>query len=31
MIHGFEDLPDDLRTQARRELTAAHQAARKLR
>ncbi|QUQ63413.1 hypothetical protein [Kutzneria sp. CA-103260] len=31
LCHGFEDLPDDLRAQARRELTTAHQTARKLR
>ncbi|GAA3440055.1 hypothetical protein [Kutzneria kofuensis] len=31
LFHGFEDLPDSMRAQARRELATAHQTARKLR
>ena len=31
LFHGFEDLPDTMRVQARRELATAHQTARKLR
>ncbi|EWM18195.1 hypothetical protein [Kutzneria sp. 744] len=31
LFHGFEELPDSMRVQARRELATAHQTARKLR
>jgi hypothetical protein len=31
LFHGFEELPDAMRAQARRELATAHQTARKLR
>jgi hypothetical protein len=30
LCHGYEELPDDLRVQARRELSTAHQTARRL-
>jgi hypothetical protein len=31
LFHGIEELPDDMRAQARRELSTAHQTARRLR
>jgi threonine aldolase len=31
LCHGYEELPDDLRAQVRRELATAHQTARRLR